>query len=84
MKSGQNVHDSLVNLIAKIGEKITIRRTIISITENGSNFFYVHSAIEKNIGKIISIVKVDGISKEKNQDIGTKLAMHIAASNPLP
>ena len=83
MKSGQNVHDSLVNLIAKIGEKITIRRTNFFDDEEGSNFFYVHSAIEKNIGKIISIVKVDGISKEEKQDIGTKLAMHIAASNPL-
>ena len=83
MKSGQNVQDSLVNLIAKIGEKITIRRSDYFDNSNGSNFFYVHSAIEKNIGKIISIVKVDGVSKEKNQDIGTKLAMHIAASNPL-
>ena len=83
MKSGQNVHDSLVNLIAKIGEKITIRRTNFFDDEEGSNFFYVHSAIEKNIGKIISIVKVNGISKESKLDIGTKLAMHIAASNPL-
>ena len=47
------------------------------------NFFYVHSAIEKGIGKIISIVKLDGITKGKNDDIGTKIAMHIAASNPL-
>ena len=46
---------------------------------NGTNFFYVHSAIEKGIGKIISVVKLDGISKGKNEDIGTKIAMHIAA-----
>ena len=31
----------------------------------GLNFFYVHSAVEKNIGKIISIVKIDGIEKVK-------------------
>ena len=47
------------------------------------NFFYVHSAIEKNIGKIISMVKLDGIIKGKNDEIGSKIAMHIAASNPL-
>ena len=35
------------------------------------------------MGKIISIVKIDGIAKGKNEDIGTKVAMHIAASNPL-
>ena len=57
MKDGLNVNDSLVNLIAKIGEKITIRRTNFFDEKDGSNFFYVHSAIEKNIGKIISIVK---------------------------
>jgi elongation factor Ts len=83
MKNGILVKDNLVNLIAKIGEKITIRRTSFFNKKNGSNYFYVHSAIEKNIGKIISIVKLDGLVKDKNEDIGTKIAMHIAASNPL-
>ena len=77
------VKDSLVNLIAKIGEKITIRRASFFDNKKGTNFFYVHSSIEKNIGKIISMVKIDGISKGKNDDIGTKISMHIAASNPL-
>ena len=36
--------------------------------------------MEKGIGKIISVVKVTGT---ENKDIGTKIAMHIAASNPL-
>ena len=83
MDNGILVKDNLVNLIAKIGEKITIRRANFFNNTNGTNFFYVHSAIEKGIGKIISVVKLDGISKEKNKDIGTKLAMHIAALNPL-
>ena len=47
------------------------------------NFSYVHSAIEKNIGKIISIVSLEGITKGKNEELGNKLAMHIAASSPL-
>jgi len=83
MSNNTLVKDSLVNLIAKIGEKINIRRANFFDNKNGSNFFYVHSAIEKNIGKIISVVKIDGISKGKNDDIGTKISMHIAASNPL-
>ena len=83
MKNGIIVKDNLVNLIAKIGEKITIRRTKFFDGKNGKNFFYVHSALEKNIGKIVSIVKIDGISESKNYDLGTKIAMHIAASNPL-
>ena len=83
MGNGIMVKDNLVNLIAKIGEKITIRRADFFNKINGMNFFYVHSAIEKGIGKIISVVKLDGASKEKGEDIGTKLAMHIAALNPL-
>jgi len=83
MANGILVKDNLVNLIAKIGEKITIRRTNFFDNSNGTNFAYVHSALEKGIGKIISIVKIDGILKGKNEDIGTKVAMHIAASNPL-
>ena len=83
MKNGLLVKDSLVNLIAKIGEKITIRRAKFFDNSKGTNFFYVHSALEENIGKIISIVKLDGIVKGKNDNLGNKLAMHIAASNPL-
>ncbi len=83
MRNGATVKDNLVNLIAKIGEKITIRRANFFDNSSGVNFSYVHSAIEKGVGKIISIVKLDGISKEKNSEIGVKIAMHIAASNPL-
>ena len=83
MTNGILVKDNLVNLIAKIGEKIIIRRADFLNNMNGTNFYYVHSAIEKGLGKIISLVKMQGISKGKNEDIGTKIAMHIAASNPL-
>ncbi len=83
MSNGLLVKDNLVNLIAKIGEKITIRRANFFDNTKGKNFAYVHSAIEKGIGKIISVVKLDGIIDGKNEDVGTKLAMHIAASNPL-
>ena len=83
MDNGIFVKDNLVNLIAKIGEKITIRRTNFFNNKQGLNFFYVHSAIEKNIGKIISVVKLEGLIKGKNDEIGNKIAMHITASNPL-
>ena len=83
MKNNISVKDNLINLIAKIGEKITIRRSFFFDNDKGVNFFYVHSSLEKNIGKIVSIVKLDNIIKGKNDEIGSKIAMHIAASNPL-
>ena len=83
MKNGISVKENLVNLISKIGEKITIRRAHFLDDQKGINFFYVHSAIDKNIGKIASLVKLEGIVKDKNEEIGNKISMHIAASNPL-
>ena len=83
MINGNLVKENLINLIAKIGEKITIRRVNFFDDVTGSNFFYVHSAVEKDIGKIIALVKLAGVSKGKNDEIGKKIAMHIAASNPL-
>ena len=83
MSNGLTVKENLVNLIAKIGEKISIRRSNFFDNKSGSNFYYVHGAIEKNIGKIISVVKLENIFKGKNEGIGNKIAMHIAASNPL-
>ena len=82
MSNGAKVKENLVNLIAKIGEKITIRRSKYFGNKKGKNFYYVHSAIEKNIGKIISIVKLDNVPGDKN-DFGNKIAMHIAATSPL-
>ena len=83
MKNGILVKDNLVNLIAKIGEKIIIRRANFFDKKKGMKFFYVHSSIDEGIGKIISAVNIDGITKGKNEEIGVKIAMHIAASNPL-
>ena len=83
MENGDLVKNSLVSLIAKIGEKITIRRANFFDKSNGMNFYYVHSALEDGIGKIISLVKLDGIVKNENSNLGNKIAMHIAASNPL-
>jgi len=83
MKNKINVKDNLTDLISKIGEKITLTRAKYFDSKKGNNFYYVHGAIEKDIGKIVSVVKVDNVIKGKNQDIGNKLAMHIAASSPL-
>ena len=82
MKNGKTVEENLVTLISKIGEKITIRRSKY-FQNDGNNFFYVHNSLEKNIGKVISIVK---LSKTNNKDVemvGSKLAMHVAAQSPI-
>ena len=58
--NGISVKENLVNLISKIGEKITIRRARFIDKKDGFNYYYVHTSIEKNIGKITK-VKIDSI-----------------------
>jgi len=80
MKNNQTVETNLIDLIAKIGEKITIRRANFFDNKNGENSFYIHGAIQSKIGKIVSIVK---ISKKESKEIGKKIAMHISALAPI-
>ena len=84
MVNKNNVKDNLVALISKIGEKITLRRSDFIGTEEYLNFFYIHAAIKKNIGKIGVLLSLK-TTKPKNEllDLGKQLSMHIAALSPL-
>ena len=84
MKDGNSVEDNVINLISKIGEKITIRRCNFFDNNKCMNFPYVHAALKKNIGKLGVVVCIESTKfNQQIKDFGHKLAMHIAASNPL-
>lgn len=84
MKDGNSVDDNVTNLISKIGEKITIRRCNFFDNNKYMNFSYVHAALKKNIGKLGVVVSIESTKfNQQIKDFGHKLAMHIAASNPL-
>ena len=82
MKNRKTVEENLIALISKIGEKITIRRSKY-LGNKGLNFTYVHNSLEKNIGKVVTIVQLSKNSKKDLKEIGSKLAMHIAAQAPI-
>ena len=82
MKNGSTVDENLISLISKIGEKITIRRSKY-FDNKGFNFTYVHNAVEKNIGKVVTIVQLTKNTKNDLKEIGNKLAMHVAAQAPI-
>ena len=84
MNNGTTVEENLVNLISKIGEKITIGTLKTIENENAQNFTYQHSVIKDNVSKLGVIVSLE--TNQKNDEInvfGKQLSMHIAASNPL-
>ena len=84
MSNSQTVEASLVSLIAKMGEKITIGRVRTFNNPGAKNFNYSHTVVKDNLSKMAVIVSLE--TKDVSDTIisfGKQLAMHVAASNPL-
>ncbi len=84
MKNGETVENSLIALIAKIGEKITIGKTITISNSSSINYQYLHTVVKDNLAKLAVIVSLE--TKDNSDTVktfGKQLSMHIAASNPL-
>lgn len=81
--TGRNVSEEITNLVATIGENMSMRRgETVSVT-NGVVTSYVHSAVEPNLGRIGVLVALESTAdEEKLQAFGKQLAMHVAAANP--
>ena len=84
MANKKNVNDNLIDLISKIGEKITLRRIAFVGKNKSINFSYTHSSIKKNVGKLGVLLSIE-TTKPKNEilDLGKHLAMQVAATSPL-
>ena len=84
MENKKKVKENLVELISKIGEKITLRRSAYVGKDNTINFSYTHSSVKKNIGKLGVLLSIE-TTKPKNEimNLGKQLAMQVAASSPL-
>ena len=84
MNNGKSVNDNLLNLISKIGEKITIGRSKTLNNKNSKIFKYHHTVVRDNLSKLGVIVSLN--TNDESDDLktfGKHLSMHIAASNPL-
>lgn len=82
--SGRTVGEEVTDLAATIGENITLRRVDGVSTDQGLVASYVHSAAAPGIGRIGVLVALDtAASGEGVAAVGKKLAMHIAAANPV-
>ena len=84
MKNGSTVSQNLIDLISKIGEKITIGRSKTVENSKSKIFTYNHSIVKDNLSKLGVVVSLEfeKVSKDIEQ-FGKQLSMHIAASNPI-
>ena len=84
MVNGETVEDSLVALIAKMGEKITIGKAKTFNQSGSKNFNYLHTVVKDNLSKLSVIASLETSDDSDNvKAFGKQLSMHIAASNPL-
>jgi elongation factor Ts len=84
MSNGKSVEDSLVSLIAKMGEKITVGKTKTFNQPGTKNFNYLHTVVKDNLSKLSVIASLEtSDDSDAVKAFGKQLSMHIAASNPL-
>ena len=86
LPSGKTVKEEIDQLISLVGENITFRRAKKVMVSHGIISSYIHSAVNPNMGKIgvLVAIEADGsFCSEKLGDLGKKIAMHIAAANPI-
>jgi elongation factor Ts len=80
---GGSVEETLTNLIAKIGENMSIRRVRALSIEQGSVSAYMHNKVTPDLGKIGVIVALASeAAEEPLSQLGKQLAMHIANTDP--
>ena len=84
MLNGKSVEDSLVSLIAKMGEKITVGKAKTFNQSGTKNFNYLHTVVKDNLSKLSVIASLEtSDDSDTIKTFGKQLSMHIAASNPL-
>lgn len=73
------IDDMIKRMIATIGENISLRR-VAKLSANGGVASYIHNVESDGMGKVGVLVSLDGSGDVV--EIGRKVAMHIAATNP--
>ena len=79
-----SVKDYITEMIASIGENINLRRMKRLNASDENISFYIHGQVSDGLGKIGVLVSLKSdLHKDALDDIGKKIAMHIAATNPI-
>ena len=79
------VEEQVKELIATIGENMSVRRTATLQVSEGVVGSYVHSQVAPGLGKIGVLVALESSGKnaEELAALARQLAMHVAATNPV-
>src|SRR5471030_2649701 len=79
-----SVEQTLTEMVAKIGENMSVRRAVALSVNPGVVAAYVHNAASPELGKIGVLVALKSSADEgKLAALAKQIAMHIAAASPL-
>ena len=82
--SGDDVTEHFKKLVGKIGENMSFRRMAKLSVTDGVVAGYIHNAVTDGMGKIGVLVALESAGdKAKLENLAKKIAMHVAATNPL-
>tara|TARA_R110002110_G_scaffold414147_3_gene643466 strand:+ start:35281 stop:36201 length:921 start_codon:yes stop_codon:yes gene_type:complete len=80
---GASVDETVVDLVATIGENIGFRRSAKLSVGDGVVVGYVHNQVAPGLGKIGVLVALESTGDAgKLDELGRQLAMHVAAAQP--
>ena len=81
---GSTVQQTLTELVAKIGENMSVRRTVALAVNPGVVAAYVHNAASPGLGNIGVLVALKSTADaDKLNPLARQIAMHVAAAAPL-
>jgi elongation factor Ts len=81
--SGRDVQGELTNMIATIGENMSLRRAASLSVSDGVVAAYMHNSVAPDLGKIGVLVALESTGdKAKLAALAKQLAMHVAAAKP--
>jgi elongation factor Ts len=81
--TARTVAEELTQLVATIGEHMTIRRARRFSVKRGVVATYVHNAVKPGLGKIGVLVALESESElEGLETLGRQIGMHVAAARP--
>lgn len=83
LDNGKSVQENTTDLIAKIGENMSLRRATSLEVSKGAVVGYIHGALAEGLGKIGVLVALESEGKKDVlESVGKQIAMHVAAANP--
>src|ERR1700744_1446342 len=81
---GSTVQQTLTELVAKIGENMSVRRAAALSVDPGVVAAYVHNPASPELGKIGVLVGLKSTADQTRlAQLGRQIAMHVAAGAPL-